>query len=244
MSDDESFLARWSRRKRGAAAKTRGEPEPGKTVGVPVREAPAASLPPDEAQLLFDPASLPPIESIGAGSDIRAFLAAGVPADVTRAALRRAWSSDPAIRDFIGLSENSWDFNASGGVPGFGSVKAEDVRRLLAQAMGEPETTAAAADLAPPVGGTTSAKEAAEPTKKSSPATEPARQQPGVDNPSQDREKQDHDASADHRDRPAREEANAAMQHQSDEREFLRSCRGAVTAARFRNDSTSIARSY
>jgi hypothetical protein len=55
--------------------------------------------------------NLAPIESIDAGSDIRPFLAPGVPADLTRAALRRAWSADPAIRDFIGLSENSWAFN-------------------------------------------------------------------------------------------------------------------------------------
>jgi hypothetical protein len=220
MSDDESFLARWSRRKRGAAAKTRGEPDPGKTVSDPTRETPAASLPPDEAQPLFDPASLPPIESIGAGSDIRAFLAPGVPADVTRAALRRAWSSDPAIRDFIGLSENSWDFNASGGVPGFGSVKAEDVRRLLAQAMGEPEAAAVAADTAPPTGEATSAKETAEPTRKSSRAAEPARQQPGVDNPSQDQQQQDNDTRANHCDRVAREEVNAAMQRRSDVREY------------------------
>ena len=59
------------------------------------------------------------------------------PPDLTRAALRRAWSADPSIRDFIGLSENSWDFNAPGGVPGFGSLTAEDARRLLARAMGE-----------------------------------------------------------------------------------------------------------
>jgi hypothetical protein len=58
---------------------------------------------------------------------------------LTRAALRRAWSADPTIRDFIGLSENSWDFNAPGGVPGFGSLTAEDARRLLARLMGETE---------------------------------------------------------------------------------------------------------
>ena len=29
---------------------------------------------------------------------------------------------DPVIRDFIGLSENSWDFNAPDGIPGFGSL--------------------------------------------------------------------------------------------------------------------------
>ena len=64
--------------------------------------------PPTESP--FGAAILPPIGSIGAASDIRPFLAPGVPVDLTRAALRRAWSTDPAIRDFIGLSENSWDF--------------------------------------------------------------------------------------------------------------------------------------
>jgi hypothetical protein len=80
-------------------------------------------------------ANLPPIESIGAGSDIRPFLVPDVPADLTRAALRRAWSTDPAIRDFIGLSENSGDFNAQDGVPGFGSL----TRQLLARTTGEAE---------------------------------------------------------------------------------------------------------
>ena len=60
-----------------------------------------------------DAASLPPIGSIGAASDIRPFLEPGVPQDLARAALRRAWTVDPAIRDFVGLSENFWDFNAS-----------------------------------------------------------------------------------------------------------------------------------
>jgi hypothetical protein len=75
-----------------------------------------------------DVANLPSIESIGAGSDIGAFLAADVPAELTLAALRRAWSADPTIRDFLGLAENSWDFDAPGGVPGFGSITREDVR--------------------------------------------------------------------------------------------------------------------
>lgn len=29
---------------------------------------------------------------------------------------------DPAIRNYVGLSEYSWDFNAPGGVPGFGPL--------------------------------------------------------------------------------------------------------------------------
>jgi hypothetical protein len=85
-------------------------------------------------------ASLPPIELIGPGTDIRPFLASGVPADLTRAALRRAWSTDPAIRDFIGLSENSRDFNVQKGVPGFGSLATDDPGQLLGRMTGETES--------------------------------------------------------------------------------------------------------
>ena len=67
-------------------------------------------------QSLPDAASLPPIGSIGAASDIRPFLEPGVPQDLARAALRRAWTVDPAIRDFVGLSENFSDINASDAV--------------------------------------------------------------------------------------------------------------------------------
>jgi hypothetical protein len=34
----------------------------------------------------------------------------------------RALWRDPAIQNYVGLSENSWDFNAPGGVPGFGPL--------------------------------------------------------------------------------------------------------------------------
>jgi hypothetical protein len=99
-------------------ALSRGLPDatPVQTLAIgKLRQSPATKS-------LLGKANLPPIESIGSGSNIRPFLASGVPADLTRAALRRAWSVDPAIRDFIGLSENSWDFNAPGGVPGFGPL--------------------------------------------------------------------------------------------------------------------------
>ena len=138
MSEPEKFLDRWSRRKREAA----DEPAP-----VEVKDTAAASaLPADAkapaAEVPFDPASLPPIESIGAESDIRAFLQAGVPPDLSRAALRRAWSADPAIRDFIGLVENGWDFNDPNGIPGFGPIAADEVARLLAQLVGAPPASA------------------------------------------------------------------------------------------------------
>ncbi|MGH6728375.1 MAG: DUF3306 domain-containing protein [Pseudolabrys sp.] len=65
-------------------------------------------------------------------------VAPGAAPELTRAALRRAWSADPAIRDFIGLIGNAWDFNDPRGVPGIGPMPAgEDVGRLLAQAIRE-----------------------------------------------------------------------------------------------------------
>ena len=145
MSGDNTFLARWSRRKRSAASDARERPKPEAASGGAASRASAAALSSVEAKPLFDPASLPPIESIVAGSDISAFLAAGVPADLTRAALRRVWSSDPMIRNFVGLSENSWDFNAPGAMPGFGPLGKDEVARLVTRLLGDPDATAVAA---------------------------------------------------------------------------------------------------
>jgi hypothetical protein len=137
MSEDDTFFARWSRRKRQAAAQPRRPeipPSSAAEVAQPVPPAAVEATPPV--------IELPPIDSIQSGSDIEAFLAPGVPSALTRAALRRAWSVDPAIRGFVGLSENSWDFNAPDGVPGFGSLDRADVRRLLEGIFDEPQPSA------------------------------------------------------------------------------------------------------
>jgi hypothetical protein len=136
--DDEGFLARWSRRKREAGTST---PEPAQQTMAPeAPDATPASESPDLADIV---AKLPPIEEITATTDIRAFLAPGVPTELRLAALRRAWSTDPAIRDFIGLAENQWDFNAPDGVPGFGSlIDPDQVRQLLAKVVGGDMTEA------------------------------------------------------------------------------------------------------
>jgi hypothetical protein len=63
------------------------------------------------------------IDSITATTDIRPFLAPGVPLELVRAALRRAWVTDPRIRDFRGLQENDWDFSNPTGTPGFGRLE-------------------------------------------------------------------------------------------------------------------------
>jgi hypothetical protein len=134
--DDEGFLARWSRRKREAETTAT---EPGELTAAPeASDQPPPAESPDLADIL---ARLPPIEEITATTDIRAFLAPGVPSELRLAALRRAWSADPAIRDFIGLAENQWDFNAPDGVPGFGSlIDPEQVRQLLAKVVGGDRT--------------------------------------------------------------------------------------------------------
>jgi hypothetical protein len=85
----------------------------------------------------FDPASLPSIETITVDTDIRGFLQSRVPAALARAALRQAWVSDPAIRDFIGIAENQWDFNDPTAMPGFGPMRAtDDVPTLLGRVLG------------------------------------------------------------------------------------------------------------
>src|SRR6202007_1279079 len=87
---------------------------------------------------LFDPATLPSIDSIVAGTDIRDFLQSGVPAELTKAALRKAWLADPAIRNFIEMAENQWDFTDPGSIPGFGPMRADDdIADLVKQAMGK-----------------------------------------------------------------------------------------------------------
>jgi Protein of unknown function (DUF3306) len=137
MSEPENFLARWSRRKR-AGADPAQEPA-AKEPTVEKKEEPvgeqvsSVQTPREDEPPAFDLSRLPPIESIVAGTDIRPFLAPGVPAELTRAALRRAWTTDPGIRDFIGLSENAWDFT-KGGPTGFGPLlPIDDVKKLLAE---------------------------------------------------------------------------------------------------------------
>jgi hypothetical protein len=135
MSDQEKFLARWSRRKREPADKHAPEESPPAADAPPVESAPSA---PKAEAPEFDVSTLPSLESIGAKSDIRAFLQAGVPSALRHAALRRAWSADPAIRDYIGPNENFWEGAGPGGVPGFGDLGPEvDIKKLVAEVFGQ-----------------------------------------------------------------------------------------------------------
>lgn len=154
MSGPGSFLSRWSRRKQEAAKEIPADDAPPRDDALDVASAREERPPsagglekekkiavPDSAaeqsEPAFDLAKLPSIDSIAADTDIRAFLVPGVPAALRQAALRRAWSADPKIRDFIEMAENQWDFNAPG-VPGFDlSPPAGDLKRMLADIFGE-----------------------------------------------------------------------------------------------------------
>ena len=127
MSEEE-FLARWSRRKRESQA------EPAKPAAA--QPAPPSEVKDDEGQ--FDLSSLPSIDEINAATDITAFLSKGIPRELSRAALRRAWATDPAIRDFVGLAENAWDFNDPTAMPGFGPLdcSSEELAALVDRIVG------------------------------------------------------------------------------------------------------------
>jgi Protein of unknown function (DUF3306) len=142
MTESEKFLERWSRRKLAkgkrftqkptASEQSRGDREDDARAVPKEGQTAAANSQP------LDLASLPSIDSIGANTDIAAFLRPEVPTELTRAALRRAWTSDPAIRDFVGLVESGWDFNKPDAISGFGAINAKDVERLASNIIGEP----------------------------------------------------------------------------------------------------------
>jgi hypothetical protein len=142
----ESFLARWSRVKRGgvpAAPAKSPDAAPAPASGDPAASEPA-----------FDLSHLPRIDDLLPSSDITAFLQKGVPDELKRLALQKAWSLDPAIRDFIEVAENQYNWNAADGVPGFGPLDPGlDIQALLAQATGQLQDVAASstdATSAPP----------------------------------------------------------------------------------------------
>lgn len=143
MSPPENFASRWSRLKRESESRRKRKgalredaPPSRASVTSAADESEAAGME-TRATHTADLASLPSIDSITADTDIRMFLQPGVPAELTEAALRRAWVSDPAIRDFIGIAENQWDFTNPTTIPGFGALQQPgDKLSLVAQAAG------------------------------------------------------------------------------------------------------------
>ena len=171
----DNILARWSRRKLAARLdEVPAAPEDDREneqvpdgiadgdASAPEPDAPEGeAAEPDEADVV---ASLPRIEELTAESDITAFLKKGVPAALKRAALRRVWSIDPGIRDYVGPSEYAWDFNQPGSMTGFGPLEAKEaVVGFLSKAVRAVDTAAKPAE----------AVQAAEPPPEQSADTPP-----------------------------------------------------------------------
>jgi hypothetical protein len=98
VSDEQSPLSRWSQRKLAAQRGEEVAADP-KPQDVP---APAGE---------HEPPVLPPIEELTAESDYTAFLAKDVPEALTRAALRKLWTSDPVFANLDGLNHYDEDYN-------------------------------------------------------------------------------------------------------------------------------------
>jgi hypothetical protein len=131
MSGDD-FLSRWSRRKL-EVKREETEPSPAAETPVESGEGGEAEITPEEI------AALPKIEDLTPEADITAFLRKGVPEMLKNAALRRMWSLDPAIRDYVGEArEYAYDWNVPGGVPGNGPLlPGDNVGEMLARIFGD-----------------------------------------------------------------------------------------------------------
>jgi hypothetical protein len=99
----ESFLARWSRRKRVAQVDTADAPE-NETAAVTPPEVPATTV-----ETPLTDADMPPIEMLDENSDFSPFLSPGVSDSLRRQALRKLFSQ-PAYNITDGLNDYDEDF--------------------------------------------------------------------------------------------------------------------------------------
>ena len=147
MSDSENFVARWSRLKRDTAKEkteadaARSRPAAGRrrrsrrrAGSARARRRQRASRPKPPSIRRRCRRSSPSRPTATSAP----FCNPACRRSLTKAALRRVWTTDPAIRDFIGIAENQWDFTDPTAMPGFGPLEAtDDVGELVAQAMGK-----------------------------------------------------------------------------------------------------------
>lgn len=130
----EDFFSRWSRRKREVRQAETAAPRPPElaeeasdAVEPLGRAETAEGALPDPELTPEEVAALPPIDALTPETDLSAFFRKGVPAALRNAALRRMWSLDPAIRDYVGDARDyAWDWNTPGGVPGFEPLASAD----------------------------------------------------------------------------------------------------------------------
>jgi hypothetical protein len=149
---DDNIFARWSRRKQ--AVRYGETPAPDEEQNAPeVTAAEVSAEPVDQQPAVVEADAgepLPSLEDLTAESDLSAFLRKGVPEALKSAALRKIWSLDPTIRDYIGPSEYAWDFNQPGSMAGFGPLDANESIAEFLSTMSGGARAGLARTVAPP----------------------------------------------------------------------------------------------
>ena len=135
--EHEEFLTRWSKRK-ALAREGADLPEPADDLAGEGDAEDAGDAPGEDVagqdesgQVAAPPATpdLPPIESLGEDSDYAAFLAAGVPGDLQRKALRKLFQS-PKFNVRDGLDDYDLDFSSP---EPLGDIVTAEMRHRLRQ---------------------------------------------------------------------------------------------------------------
>ena len=109
--DEDGFIERWSRRKRGESSDGDLGTEAAETP--PLSEADPDTGDPDAG----DPeviANLPDLDSLTEETDFTVFFQDGVPEAIRRQALRRLWRLNPVFANLDGLNDYDEDFSALG----------------------------------------------------------------------------------------------------------------------------------
>ncbi|MGE0846786.1 MAG: DUF3306 domain-containing protein [Flavobacteriaceae bacterium] len=102
---EETFLARWSRRKREDDGERRAEDAALAPEAAPEATAPAAADPAEPDAPERHPAEDIDVDTLDKDSDFTVFMEKGVPALVQQAALRKLWTSDPVLACLDGLND-------------------------------------------------------------------------------------------------------------------------------------------
>jgi hypothetical protein len=106
--ENDSFLSRWSRRKREVEAAEAAETAEAQTPDVVDPEAVAREAEELEQNRLA--AEAVDIDSMKAGDDFGLFMKRGVPELLRRKALRKLWRSNPVFANLDGLNDYDEDF--------------------------------------------------------------------------------------------------------------------------------------
>jgi hypothetical protein len=111
--DDEGFAQRWSRLKQEAReAEERTKAPPPAAAAAPAEGKTKQKDEAKKEEKPFDPADLPPVESLTKDSDYSPFMRAEVPEELRQKALRRLWASDPVLSSPELFDMHTLDYNA------------------------------------------------------------------------------------------------------------------------------------